>query len=74
MKLSRSARLLLVGFILVLMGVVLPLLIVIQVLPSTFFLNFLAYIASVVGLFLGIIGISERFVITHRRDPRDKNY
>jgi hypothetical protein len=29
---------------------------VMNVIPSTFFLNFLAYAASILGLFLGIIG------------------
>jgi hypothetical protein len=45
-----------IGFALVLLGVVLPFLMVLKVLPSTFTLNFLAYAASVAGLFLGIIG------------------
>ncbi|MGQ9710630.1 MAG: hypothetical protein ACUVXE_09205 [Anaerolineae bacterium] len=30
---------------------------VIHVIPSTFFLNFFSYIASVLGLFLGIWGM-----------------
>lgn len=47
---------LLVGFFLVSLGFILPFLIVIQVIESTFFLNFLSYIASVLGLFLGFIG------------------
>ena len=41
---------------LVVAGVVLPLLMVLGVLKSTFALNFIAYFASVAGLFLGIIG------------------
>jgi hypothetical protein len=50
--------LIVIGFVLSLTGVVLPFLIVIHVLPSTFFLNFFSYGASMLGLFLGIIGVS----------------
>lgn len=45
----------LVGFLLVFLGFLLPLLMVIRVLESTFFLNFFSYTASVTGLFLGIV-------------------
>ncbi len=44
------------GFVLVMAGWILPFLMVIHVIPSTFFLNFFVYIASVLGLFLGIWG------------------
>jgi hypothetical protein len=50
--------LILIGFLLVLAGMVLPFLMVIHLLPSTFFLNFFSYGASLTGLFLGIIGAS----------------
>jgi len=46
----------LIGFVLVVVGVVLPFLMVMHILESTFFLNFFSYGASLVGLFLGIIG------------------
>jgi hypothetical protein len=48
-----------VGFLLALMGVVLPFLMVIHIIPSTFFLNFFSYGVSLAGLFLGIIGASR---------------
>jgi hypothetical protein len=50
--------LILIGFLFVVLGMVLPFLMVIRVLPSTFFLNFLSYGISLTGLFLGIIGAS----------------
>jgi hypothetical protein len=49
-------KMILIGFVLVVLGVVLPFLMVDQVLKSTFFLNFFSYGASLVGLFLGVIG------------------
>lgn len=46
------------GLILMLLGIILPFLILIKVLESTFFLNFFAYGASVGGLFMGVIGVA----------------
>jgi|YelNatPaOPRAMG01_1025707.scaffolds.fasta_scaffold56743_1 hypothetical protein len=44
------------GFVLVSLGVLLPLLMVLQIIPAGFALSFLSYAASLVGLMLGIIG------------------
>ena len=55
----NSPRLLLgLGLILMILGIVIPFLIVIRVIDSTFFLNFFSWGASVAGLFLGIIGVA----------------
>lgn len=53
---TRSKRLILIGFFLVLAGAVLPFLMVTRVLPSTFFLNFFSFGATMVGLLLGTVG------------------
>lgn len=53
--------LIVIGFIFVLAGVVLPFLMVIKLIPSTFFMNFFAYGISLVGLMLSIIGVSTFF-------------
>ena len=52
----RPWQMIVTGFLLMLTSVVLPLLMVIRVIPSTFFLNFFSFGASVLGLALGIIG------------------
>ena len=62
----RPWNLILIGFVLSLMGVGLPLLMVIHIVPSTFFLNFLSFTASVSGLIAGIIGASL-YVRGHRK-------
>jgi hypothetical protein len=49
-----------IGLVLLVTGVVLPILMVMQILESTFFLNFFSYIASVLGLMLGVIGIAYK--------------
>jgi membrane associated rhomboid family serine protease len=54
--LAHPWKLLLLAFILLLLGLLLPLFMVLRVLPSTFFLNFFAYAASFSGMILGLIG------------------
>jgi hypothetical protein len=46
------------GLILMLLGVILPFLMVIHALESSFFLNFFSWGASVAGLALGTIGFA----------------
>ena len=44
------------GVILLLVGWIIPLLIIMRAIPSTFLLNFLSWGSSVAGLFLGFVG------------------
>jgi hypothetical protein len=55
---NHPRLLLSVGLILMLLGVVLPFLMVIGALESTFFLNFFSWGASVAGLSFGTIGFA----------------
>ncbi len=58
-KLLNSPRFLLsLGVMLMLLGILLPFLMVIHVLESTFFLNFFSWGASVAGLSFGTIGFA----------------
>ncbi len=66
-------RLIVVGFFLVLAGMILPFLIVMHVLPSTILLNFLAYGVSISGVFLGIIGVAM-YVGEERRKSKDDDW
>jgi len=53
----NSPRFLLaLGLILLFVGWIIPLLIIMRVIPSTFLLNFLSWGMSVAGLFLGFVG------------------
>ena len=55
----RSPRFLLsFGIFLMLLGIALPFLMIVQVLESTFFLNFFSWGASVAGLSFGTIGFA----------------
>jgi hypothetical protein len=70
MRLSRPVEMILIGLVLVLLGAVLPFLMVMQVLQSTFLLNFFSYGASIVGLFLGLLGSAS--LVQQGRGRRDK--
>ncbi len=57
--------LILVGFLLMVLGILLPLGMMLDVVPATFALCFLAFAASVAGVFMGIVGAS-RYVARRR--------
>lgn len=58
MKPIRGEYLILIAIVMMVLGVVLPLLMVLGILESTFFLNFFSFGMQVAGLFLGIIGVA----------------
>jgi len=62
----RPWNLILIGFFLSVLGIALPFLMLMHIFPSTFFLNFFAFTASMTGLILGIIGASI-YVQKHRK-------
>ena len=51
-----AAKLMVIGFVLLLIGVLLPFLMVLRLLEPSFPLSFLAYGCSLVGLVLGLFG------------------
>ncbi|MBA4420029.1 MAG: hypothetical protein C0391_02665 [Anaerolinea sp.] len=61
-------RMIWLAFCLMLMGVILPLLMVIKVVESTFFLNFFSYGSSLVGMILGTLGAA--FYASSKRKGR----
>lgn len=65
---DRSWIFILLGALGLVAGVVLPFLMVLRILTSTFALNFLAFASSVGGFFLGMLGLAE-YVRIGRRGP-----
>lgn len=63
-------RMMVLGFMGVLVGFLLPFFMVLKIIPSSFALSFLSYAASFCGLILGIIG-SALYVSIKRRRDRD---
>ena len=64
-------RLLIIGFVLVLAGAVLPFLMVLRVIEPSFLMSFVSYAASVGGVFLGVLGVAQ-YVGTHRQRDQDE--
>jgi hypothetical protein len=56
MLLHSPGKVILIGFFLVLLGVIIPVLMVTHVIEPSYLLSFVSFGASVSGLFLGIIG------------------
>lgn len=54
-----------IAIVLLAIGVILPLLMVVHVINSSFLLNFLSYISSVIGLFIGSL-VAMTFVKNKR--------
>jgi len=70
---DNPVRLMVIGFVGLVLGVVLPFLMVMRILEPSFLLSFIAFGASIGGMFLGIMGAfnyarSER---AKQRDPWD---
>lgn len=66
-------KMILVGGGMMLVSVILPFLMVMQILRSTFFLNFLAYGLSVAGILIGFIGMVSYVKIKRTKDKfRDR--
>jgi hypothetical protein len=70
MRPIRGEYLILAGFVMVLLGAILPFLIVMKILTSTFFLNFFSYTVSVAGLFMGLVGCAFYVRYTKRKNKR----
>lgn len=67
MKKAHPNFTILIGFFLVMMGFIIPVMIIMKYLPSTFFLNFLAYACSVAGLMMGIIGAANSAILRRHK-------
>ncbi len=63
---SSPLALILLGFLFVVLGVVLPLLMMLSVIPTTFLVSFVSFALSVAGVLMGIVGAS-RYVVRRRQ-------
>lgn len=61
-----------IGFLMVLVGFIMPWLFVLRIVETTFFLAFLAYGVSLAGLLFGIIGIAMIGLERRHKDRRDR--
>ena len=56
---EKSVKLMIAGFVLLLIGVILPFVMVIRLVTPTLFLSFISYASSTAGLVIGFIGIGQ---------------
>jgi hypothetical protein len=56
---EHPSRLIAIGFGLLVIGAVLPFLMVIELVESTLFLDFLAVVCTIGGLTVGLLGITQ---------------
>lgn len=70
--LNHPKRLIIIATGMMLLGVIIPFLMVLHLLESTFFLNFLAAISSTLGFFLGFIGVAL-LRSSEKQKERDRN-
>jgi hypothetical protein len=73
MNIVHPERLIIVGVGLMLFGCIAPFMMVIHVWESTFFLNFLAYTTSVLGMVLGFIGVATLRARQKSSEDEDEN-
>ena len=66
---TRPLQLIILGFVLVMLGWILPFLMVMHFIQSTFFLNFFSYGVSLIGLILGISGSAS--YMKARKPPKN---
>ena len=61
-------QMMLIGFVMMVIGFVLPFLMVLHLLESTLFLGFVSYLTSFLGLVIGLIGVVTQGRIGRRGD------
>jgi hypothetical protein len=69
---SRAFKFIIIGFVLVLIGFVVPLLMVIRLIEPGFLIGFASYGASVIGLLLGLFGTVEIYMRRKKADNDTK--
>ena len=72
MMFEHPRRLIFIAVGMMLFGCTVPFLMVIKLLESTFFLNFLSYAMSVLGLLLGVVGVAMLRAREKKRNDDDQ--
>ena len=74
MILEYRKTLLVLSIFLLLFGCIMPFLMALRVVESTFFLNFMSFGASVLGLFLGLASIAGARIGQKGKSDRENHY
>lgn len=65
---KRARNMIILAILMLLFGAAMPFAMIIQMVESTFFLNFAAFAVSVSGLFLGVLGVASYVGDVRRRE------
>jgi len=74
MIVEHPKQLIIIAIVLMAFGFIMPFLMVLHVVESTFFMNFLSFGASVLGLFLGLAGIAGSRLMQRHKDDEQNRY
>ena len=74
MILEYYRQVLVLAVFLLLFGCIMPFLMALRIVESTFLLNFLSFGASVLGLFLGIAGIAGARLVQKGKSDKENHY
>ncbi len=66
--LSNPKVTIVIAIVMLCIGIAMPFAMMLQVLPSTLFLNFIAYVMSIGGLVLGFVGVSAYWYVNDEDD------
>ncbi|NMC86690.1 MAG: hypothetical protein GYA58_15550 [Anaerolineaceae bacterium] len=64
-------RMMWIGLAMMILGIIFPILMIMQVLESTIFLNFLSFFLSLAGLIIGMAG-TGLYAAIHRKTKKDE--
>jgi hypothetical protein len=71
LNLEHPNRLMIVAVCMMLFGCIVPFLMILKVVESTLFMNFLSFTVSTLGLFLGIVGIAVSRGRQNKKDDEE---
>jgi hypothetical protein len=74
MLLEHPKLLFVIAILLMVFGVVMPFLMVLRLVESTFFLNFLSYGSQILGFFLGVVSMAASRVKQKKKDDNGDQY
>jgi hypothetical protein len=70
-----SARfMILTGLALLILGVAVPFMMVIQLVESTFFLNFASFTIQLIGLVMGVVGLTRSGIARRKKEEDEAEY
>lgn len=68
MNIQHPRAFMAIGVLFIIIGTIVPFLMMLEHIPSTFFLNFLSFTLQIIGLIMGLMGVAVIGVSRYRRN------